>query len=133
MLRPSNSPRQIRHDLLPLRLLLVRCNYGEAVHQKRCDPCDLHLYRFHIPPFVEESDSPRVYNGGQGDDLWDLFQANVLALLLRERFISTELVERMREWRHSGFHAYAGEGIPDIEDALRVETGWIIPSGPVCT
>ena len=28
--------------------------------------------------------------------LRDLFQANVLALLLRERFISTELVERMR-------------------------------------
>jgi len=55
--------------------------------------------------------------------LRDLFQANVLALLLRERFISTELVERMREWRHSGFHAYAGEGIPDIEDALRGETG----------
>ena len=52
--------------------------------------------------------------------LRDLFQANVLALLLRERFISTELVERMREWRHSGFHAYAGEEIPDIEDALRV-------------
>jgi hypothetical protein len=65
--------------------------------------------------------------------LRDLFQANVLALLLRERFISPELVERMREWRHSGFHAYAGEEIPDIEDALRVETGWIIPSGPVCT
>jgi hypothetical protein len=65
--------------------------------------------------------------------LRERFQANVLALLLRERCISTELVERMREWRHPGFHAYAGEEIPDIEDALRVETGWIIPSGHVCT
>jgi hypothetical protein len=37
-----------------------------------------------------------------------LFQANVLTLLLKERMISPELVERMREWRHSGFHAYTG-------------------------
>jgi hypothetical protein len=64
-----------------------------------------------------------VYNGGQGDDLRDLVQANVLALLLRERFISTELVERMREWRHSGFHAYAGEEIPDEVDPLLCRCG----------
>jgi hypothetical protein len=31
------------------------------------------------------------------------------------------MVERMREWRQSGFHAYAEEEIPDIEDALRME------------
>ena len=37
-----------------------------------------------------------------------LFQANVLTLLRKERLISPERVERMREWRHSGFHAYAG-------------------------
>jgi predicted transcriptional regulator len=49
-----------------------------------------------------------------------LFQANVLTLLLEERMISPELVDRMGEWRHSGFHAYAGEEISDIEDALRV-------------
>jgi hypothetical protein len=41
-----------------------------------------------------------------------LFQANVLALLLKERMISSELVERMKTWRHSRFHAYAGEEIP---------------------
>jgi hypothetical protein len=41
--------------------------------------------------------------------LRDLFQANVLAFLLKERLISSELVERMKEWRHSGFHAYAGD------------------------
>ena len=52
--------------------------------------------------------------------LRDLFQANVLALLLKERMISPELVERMKDWRHSGFHAFAGEEIPDVEDALRV-------------
>jgi hypothetical protein len=33
--------------------------------------------------------------------------------------ISPELVERMRTWRNEGFHAFAGEEIPDIEDALR--------------
>jgi len=60
-----------------------------------------------------------------------LFQANVLALLLRERLISAELVERMREWRHSGFHAYAGEEIPEIDDALRV--GLYMVRGPAAT
>lgn len=34
-----------------------------------------------------------------------------------------------RQWRHSGFHAYAGEEIPDIEDALRV--GLYMVRGPV--
>ncbi len=63
--------------------------------------------------------------------LRDLFQAKVLALLLKERIISSELVERMREWRHSGFHAYAGEEIPDIEDALRV--GLYMVRGPAAT
>jgi len=63
--------------------------------------------------------------------LRDLFQANVLALLLKERMISPELVERMREWRHSGFHAYVGEGISDIEDALRV--GLYMVRGPAAT
>ncbi|MDH3238382.1 MAG: transposase zinc-binding domain-containing protein, partial [Deltaproteobacteria bacterium] len=63
--------------------------------------------------------------------LRDLFQANVLALLRKERMISQELVERMREWRHSGFHAYAGEEIPDIEDALRV--GLYMVRGPAAT
>jgi len=55
-----------------------------------------------------------------------LFQANVLSLLLRERMISPELVERMKDWRNEGFHAYTGEEIPDIPDALRVglSTTW---------
>ena len=60
-----------------------------------------------------------------------LFQANVLSLLLRERMISPELVERMKDWRHSGFHAFAGEEIPDIEDALRV--GLYMVRGPAAT
>jgi len=63
--------------------------------------------------------------------LRDLFQANVLALLLKERMISKELAERMRGWRHSGFHAYAGEEIPDISDALRV--GFYMVRGPAAT
>jgi hypothetical protein len=63
--------------------------------------------------------------------LRDLFQANALALLLKERMISPELVERMKTWRHSGFHAYAGEEISDIEDALRV--GLYMVRGPAGT
>ncbi len=60
-----------------------------------------------------------------------LFQANVLSLLLKERMISLELVERMKGWRHSGFHAFAGEEIPDIPDALRV--GLYMVRGPAAT
>jgi hypothetical protein len=45
--------------------------------------------------------------------------------------ISPKLVERMKTWRHSGFHAYAGEEIPDIEDALRV--GLYMVRGPAAT
>jgi hypothetical protein len=63
--------------------------------------------------------------------LRDLFQDNVLSLLLRERMISSELVERMKDWRRTGFHAYAGEEIPDIEDALRV--GLYMVRGPAAT
>jgi hypothetical protein len=63
--------------------------------------------------------------------LRDLFQANVLSLLLKERMISPELVERMKDWRNEGFHAYASEEIPDIEDALRV--GLYMVRGPAAT
>jgi hypothetical protein len=34
----------------------------------------------------------------------ELFQAHVLRLLLKEQMISPELVDRMRTWRHCGFH-----------------------------
>jgi hypothetical protein len=50
---------------------------------------------------------------------------------MKERMISPELVERMKTWRHSGFHAYAGEEIPDIEDALRI--GLYLVRGPAAT
>jgi hypothetical protein len=63
--------------------------------------------------------------------LRDLFQANVLALLLIERMISSELVERMKDWRNEGFHAFAGEEIPDIPDALIV--GLYMVRGPSAT
>jgi hypothetical protein len=53
-----------------------------------------------------------------------------VSLLLRERMISPELVERMKDWRHSGFHAFAGE-VPDISDALRV--GRYMVRGPATT
>jgi hypothetical protein len=54
--------------------------------------------------------------------LRELFQANFLALLLKER---------MRGWRHSGFHVFAGEEIPYIEDALRL--GLYMVRGPSIT
>jgi hypothetical protein len=60
-----------------------------------------------------------------------LFQANVLSLLLKERMISPELVERMKDWRNEGFHAFAGEEIPDTSDALRV--GLYVVRGPAAT
>jgi hypothetical protein len=52
--------------------------------------------------------------------LRDLFQANILGLLLRERMISPEFVDGMKTWHNSGFHTDVGEEIPGIEDAGRV-------------
>lgn len=63
--------------------------------------------------------------------LRDLFQAHVLRLLLKEQMIPPELVERMRSWRHSGFHAFAGEEIPEVDDAVRV--GLYMVRGPAAT
>ena len=45
--------------------------------------------------------------------------------------ISSELVKRMKTWRHSGFRAFAGEEIPEISDALRV--GLYIVQGAAAT
>jgi hypothetical protein len=42
--------------------------------------------------------------------------------------ISPELVDRMRTWRHSGFHVFAGDEISDIDDAIRV--GLYMVRGP---
>ncbi len=63
--------------------------------------------------------------------LRDLFQARVLALLLKEQMVSPELVDRMRSWRHSGFHAFAGDEIPAVDDAVRV--GLYMVRGPAAT
>ena len=52
--------------------------------------------------------------------LREMFQAHVFALLVKERMVSAELIDRMKSWRHSGFHAFAGDEIPDIDDAVRV-------------
>ena len=72
--------------------------------------------------------TPRALTVFDAAVLRGLFQANVLSLLLRERMISPELVERMKVWRNEGFHAYTGEEIPDIPDALRV--GLYMVRGP---
>jgi len=43
------------------------------------------------------------------------FEANVFKLLVSESLISAELISRMRTWRHSGFHVYAGPTITQKE------------------
>jgi len=60
-----------------------------------------------------------------------LFQAHVFALLVEERMVSDELVDRMKSWRHSGFHAFAGDDIPDVDNGVRV--GLYMVLGPVAT
>jgi len=37
----------------------------------------------------------------------------------------------MKTWRHSGFHAFAGDEIPDIDEAVRV--GLYMVRGPAAT
>jgi hypothetical protein len=55
--------------------------------------------------------------------LRELFQAEVLLLLLKEGMISEEFVGKIKSWPYSGFHAFAGEEIPDI-DTAREEVSW---------
>ena len=45
--------------------------------------------------------------------------------------ISEEFVGKIKSWRHSGFHAFAGEEIPDIDTAVRV--GPYMVRGPAAT
>jgi hypothetical protein len=63
--------------------------------------------------------------------LRELFQAEVLRLLLKEGMISEEFVGKIKSWRHSGFHAFAGEEIPDIDTAVQV--GLYMVRGPAAT
>ena len=60
-----------------------------------------------------------------------LFEAEVLKLLLKEGMISEEFVGKMRSWRHSGFHAFAGEEIPDLSTAVQI--GLYMVRGPAAT
>ncbi len=56
----------------------------------------------------------------QENVLRELFEANVFKLLVSEGLITAELIAKIRTWRHSGFHVYAGPTITDKEDAVRV-------------
>jgi hypothetical protein len=47
-------------------------------------------------------------------------EANVFKLLVSESLITAELIVKIRAWKHSGFHVYAGPTITDKEDAVRV-------------
>ncbi len=52
--------------------------------------------------------------------LRQLFEAEVYKLLLREGHITPSVVEDIRSWKHSGFHAYAGPATMTIEEAVQV-------------
>jgi hypothetical protein len=56
----------------------------------------------------------------QENVLRELFEANVLKLLVSQGLITAELIAKIRTWRHSGFHVYAGPTISEKEDAVRV-------------
>jgi hypothetical protein len=56
----------------------------------------------------------------QENVLRGLFEANVFRLLVSEGLITSDLIRKMRTWRHSGFHVYAGPAITQKEDAVRV-------------
>ena len=56
----------------------------------------------------------------QENVLRELFEANVFKLLVSEGLITAELISKMRTWKHSGFHVYAGPTITQKEDAVRV-------------
>ncbi len=45
--------------------------------------------------------------------------------------VSDELIDRMKSWRHSGFHAFAGDEIPDVENIIRV--GLYMVRGPAAS
>jgi hypothetical protein len=61
----------------------------------------------------------------------ELFQAEVFRLLLKEEMISEEFVAKIKSWRYSGFHAFAGEEIPDIDTAVQI--GLYMVRGPAAT
>lgn len=56
----------------------------------------------------------------QENVLRQLFEANLFQLLVSEGFITAELIVKIRTWKHSGFHVYAGPTIRQKEDAVRV-------------
>jgi len=57
----------------------------------------------------------RVAPPFQLKDLEKLFRVKVLAMLLRKKKISRELIRMLDGWRHSGFNVFAGERIQPRE------------------
>jgi Transposase zinc-binding domain/Putative transposase len=52
--------------------------------------------------------------------LRELFEAHVFRLLAHKGLIGPELIAKIRAWRHTGFHVWAGPAIYDKQDAVRV-------------
>ena len=57
----------------------------------------------------------RVAPEFQLKDLEKPFRVKVLAMLLRKRKITSELIRMLDGWRHSGFNVFAGERIQPRE------------------
>ena len=51
--------------------------------------------------------------------LRQLFEAFIFGMLLGKGLISTDMVEKIRSWKHTGFHVYCGPPLQTIEDVLK--------------
>jgi hypothetical protein len=52
--------------------------------------------------------------------LRQLFESFLFGMLVARGLISTELVEKIRSWKHTGFHVYCGPPLKTIEEIIRV-------------
>jgi hypothetical protein len=49
-----------------------------------------------------------------------LFEVYLFGMLLGEGLISAEVVEKIRSWKHTGFHVYAGPPLQTTEEVVKV-------------
>ncbi len=52
--------------------------------------------------------------------LREVFEAKVFSMLREKGFISHEIVDKIRSWKHTGFDARIGPPIPDIKDIVQI-------------
>ena len=56
------------------------------------------------------------------DKLEELFKKKIFRLLLNEGRITEELIEKLGNWQHSGFHVFCGEPIEPVNEENSMET-----------